>query len=117
MFNNVGEKIKTIAKVVVWISIAICVIYGFVLLVSVEDMALVGLLVMTVGSFISWVSGLVLYGFGELIENSTIIANKKENSPATQKTNNSPKETPIDKWLRQGLITEEEYQSKKNENK
>ncbi len=113
MFNNVGGKIKAIAKVVAWIGIVICVIYGFVLLVSVEDMALVGLIVMTVGSLLSWVSSLVLYGFGELIDNSAVIANKKESAPTKENT----KETPIDKWLQQGLITEDEYQSKKNENK
>ena len=115
MFNNVGGKIKTLAKITAWIGIIICVIYGFVLLVSVEDMALVGLLIMTVGSLASWISALVLYGFGELIENSGIIANKKEKTVDNKPQNK--KNEAIDKWLEKGLITEEEYQSKKNENK
>lgn len=115
MFNNVGGKIKAVAKVIVWIGIAICVIYGFVMLVSIEDMALIGLLIMTVGSLVSWISALVLYGFGELIENSGIIANKKE-KPIDNKPQDKKNEA-IDKWLEKGLITEEEYQAKKNENK
>ena len=115
MFNNVGGKIKAVAKVTAWIGIAICVIYGFVMLVSMEDMALIGLLIMTVGSLASWISALVLYGFGELVENSGIIANKKEKA-----ADNKPQEKKneaIDKWLEKGLITEEEYQAKKNQNK
>lgn len=115
MFNNVGGKIKTLAKIAAWIGIAICVIYGFVMLVSMEDMALIGLLIMTVGSLASWISALVLYGFGELIENSGIIANKKEKL-ADNKPQDKKNEA-IDKWLEKGLITEEEYQAKKNENK
>lgn len=110
MFNNVGGKIKAIAKVTAWIGIAICVIYGFVMLVSMEDMALIGLLIMTVGSLASWISALVLYGFGELIENSGIIANKKN----TDVPKMSAKDKTLEKWRNDGLITEEEYQAKKN---
>ncbi len=110
MFSNVGGKIKILAKITAWIGIVICVIYGFVMLVSVEDMALVGLLIMTVGSLLSWISALVLYGFGELVENSTIIANKKN----TVFPKMSAKDETLEKWRNDGLITEEEYQAKKN---
>jgi len=114
MFDNVGGKIKIAAKVVAWIGIIFCVIYGFVLLVSVEGMALAGLLVMILGSLGSWLSSLLVYGFGELIENSAIIAHKKElpaNEPQRKKND------VIDKWLNDGLITEEEYNAKKNGDK
>lgn len=88
MFNNVGGKIKAVAKVTAWIGIAICVIYGFVMLVSVEDMALVGLLIMTVGSLASWISALVLYGFGHLIENSEILVSQGSKTTHHNTTNN-----------------------------
>ncbi len=110
MFNNVGAKIKAIAKVAAWIGIAVCLIYGFVMLVSMENMALIGLLIMTVGSLVSWISALVLYGFGELIENSNIIANKKN----TDVPKTSAKDKTLEKWRNDGLITEEEYRSKIN---
>lgn len=109
MFDNAGGKIKAIAKVIAWIGIAVCGIYGFVMLVSVEDMALIGLLVMTVGPLAVWISSLVLYGFGELIENSSIIANKKN----TDAPKTSAKDATLEKWRKDGLITEEEYQAKK----
>lgn len=110
MFNNVGGKIKALAKITAWIGIVICVIYGFVMLVSVEDMALIGLLIMTAGSLASWISALVLYGFGELVENSSIIANKKN----TDIPKISARDEALEKWRKDGLITEEEYQAKKN---
>lgn len=109
MFDNAGGKIKAIAKVIAWIGIAVCGIYGFVMLVSVEDMALIGLLIMTVGPLAVWISSLVLYGFGELIENSSIIANKKN----TDAPKTSAKDATLEKWRKDGLITEEEYQAKK----
>lgn len=113
MFNNVGGKIKIIAKITAWIGIIVCIIYGFVMLVSMEDMALIGLLIMTVGSLLSWISSLVLYGFGELVENSSVFANKK----STYISKNSEKTETLEKWRNDGLITEEEYQAKKNSEK
>lgn len=41
-------------------------------------MALIGILTMVLGSLLSWVSSFVLYGFGEIVENSALIAGKKE---------------------------------------
>lgn len=147
MFNNVGSKIKVFAKITAWIGIVICVIYGFVMLVSVEDMALIGLLIMTVGSLASWGSALILYGFGHLIENSDILISQvsktssqntiKNDTPSTYSSAHkwrcsrcgnmiseeicpicnkgaSEKIETLNKWKEQGLITEEEYQAKKN---
>ena len=37
-------------------------------------MYFVGLAVIAIGSLLSWVGSLTLYGFGELVENSTICA-------------------------------------------
>lgn len=100
MFNNVGGKIKAVAKVTAWIGIVICVIYGFVMLVSMEDMALIGLLIMTVGSLTSWISALVLYGFGHLIENRDILVSQgsKTSNQNTTGNNVSNTETTTHKW-------------------
>ncbi len=110
MYSNIGGKIKVLAKVIACIGVVICIIYGFVMLVSMEGMALIGFLIMTVGSLLSWLSSLVLYGFGELVENSSIIANKKN----TDIPKISAKDETLEKWRKDGLITEEEYQTQKN---
>lgn len=68
MFGNVGGKIKTLAKVLTWLGIISFVIWGFVC-ISDEEKVL-GLILMIGGSLSSWISSFLLYGFGQLIENS-----------------------------------------------
>ncbi|MBQ4451790.1 MAG: hypothetical protein II912_05395 [Clostridia bacterium] len=84
MFNNVGSKCKTLAKVLCWIGIAFSIIWGIVMMAAsalrVQGsgsgiMVLYGLLVMILGSLASWLSSLSLYAIGEAAENSAIAAN------------------------------------------
>ena len=70
MFSNIGSKIKNLAQVVTWIGIIACVVWGLVLMVTDEELIFVGLMIALLGSLISWVSSFVLYGFGQLIENT-----------------------------------------------
>lgn len=65
MFNNIGDKIKTLAQVVCWIGVALSVLYGVYII---SEGSGVGLLVMIFGSLLSWVGSFFTYGFGELIE-------------------------------------------------
>ena len=71
MFDNIGEKIKTFAKVVCWIGIIVSFIFGVLL---VNSSGLIGILTIVVGSLASWIGSFSLYGFGELIEKATEIA-------------------------------------------
>lgn len=69
MFDNIGDKIKKLAKVETVIGIGISIIMGFLLLVNGSIHSIfTGILVMILGVLISWVSSFALYGFGELIE-------------------------------------------------
>ena len=88
MFNNIGGKIKGLAKFLCWAGIIICVILGFMFIAgsnagyyyyySREAMIVFGVLIMVGGSIISWLSSLFLYGFGELVENTSIIRRKMD---------------------------------------
>lgn len=82
MFNNIGKKIKTLAKVICWLGIIGSIITGIVLIaVGLDDlssryssdegviMIVAGLLTMVVGSIISWVGSFKLYGFGDVVDN------------------------------------------------
>lgn len=75
-FENIGSKIKTLAVILTVVGIVASVLIGmFMLTVN----AGYGLLIMIVGSLISWVSSFFTYGFGELIEKTTEISkNTKE---------------------------------------
>lgn len=70
MFSNIGSKIKTLAQVITWIGIIGSVILGLVLMTTDEELISAGLMIALLGSLISWVSSFVLYGFGQLIENT-----------------------------------------------
>lgn len=64
MFDNIGGKIKGFAKIIAWLGIILSVIFG---LLSIEEG---GIMIMIIGSVSSWLGSLVLYGFGQLVENS-----------------------------------------------
>ena len=85
MFNNIGAKIKTLAKILCWIGIIGSVISGIVIIVagsrnsyystpygsfSSGSAVLAGILTMVLGSLLSWIGSFFAYGFGQLIENT-----------------------------------------------
>lgn len=65
MFENIGDKIKTLAVVLCVLGMIASVIWGIVLFFS---SFLSGLLVLAVGCLCAWTGSFTLYGFGELIE-------------------------------------------------
>ncbi len=106
MFTNVGNKIKVWASVLFWVGIAISVIYGLTMIVVLKQLAFIGVIIMAIGALASWLSSLVLYGFGELIENSSVIAGKKNADVSKADTANEA----LEKRQNEGVVTEEAYQ-------
>ena len=91
MYDNISGKIKGLAKFVCWAGIILCVIAGIIMIVSgiqmknnyrrsYDDqgttMIIYGFSVLIGGSIGSWLSSLLVYGFGELIEKSVSIDGK-----------------------------------------
>ncbi len=74
MFNNIGGKIKTYATVVTTLGIIGSIFAGIALGSSGGTSTSVAFIIMAVGCLVSWLSSFLLYGFGELIEQTTIIA-------------------------------------------
>lgn len=86
MFNNIGSKIKSYAKVIFWIGAVISIIAGIAVIVVAflasssvyEPFAfgkfftgfILGIITAIIGIILSWIGVLVLYGFGVLVENS-----------------------------------------------
>lgn len=136
MFNNIGSKIKSLAILVSVGGIISSILTGFILLLALEEMgALIGIVIAVVGSALSWIGSFYTYGFGELIENSSIIAKSCNKDPSSfpnarsnmnmpqnsRPVNNNPNfvQTPNDSRIQnlenlraQNLITEEEYKRK-----
>ncbi len=70
MFKNIGGKIKTLSEFVTWVGIIASVVLGIIIMFYGDIMVLVGLVVMSFGCFFSWIGSFLLYGYGQLIENS-----------------------------------------------
>lgn len=76
MFKNVGKKIKTLSKVLFWLGIVLVVLMLVLmpfLAAETANTSPAALLVAIIPTFAiifvsSWLSALLLYGFGELIE-------------------------------------------------
>ena len=80
MYDNIGGKIKGLAKVSFILAAIAEVITGIALMATSEYLVGYGLLVMVVGPIVAWISSWLLYGFGQLIENSDIVAGRKKAS-------------------------------------
>ena len=68
MYDNIGKKIKGLAKVLFIIEAIAAAIAGVALMVGDGRLFPIGLLVLLVGPLLAWVSSWLLYGFGELID-------------------------------------------------
>ena len=128
MFENIGCKIKMLAKVCCWVGIFVSVIYGIILL-SENNNELIGLSVFILGPLFSLIGSFVIYGFGQLIENSDKLVelNSNDNIYSTSdeydnQDGNYPdangrvielqKEEKLKFLLEMEFITKEEYDSK-----
>lgn len=113
MFNyeNIGNKIKGLAQMAFVVEAIAAVITGIALMASDEDLILYGLLVLIAGPIIAWVSSWLLYGFGQLIENSDIIAEeynrKNERHEKVVEQNNERKQEQRKKAIKATIVNPE----------
>ncbi len=70
MFKNIGKKIKILAQIITWIGIVVSCLLGVIMMFASPYGVLPGILIIIVGSLSSWISSFILYGFGQLIDNS-----------------------------------------------
>lgn len=76
MFDNIGGKIKDFAGVICLIGIGLSVVLGFIIILSYN--VAIGIAIAGAGSLSSWVGSLLVYGFGELVDNSKKTAANSE---------------------------------------
>ncbi|MBE6690988.1 MAG: hypothetical protein E7590_06860 [Ruminococcaceae bacterium] len=80
MYENIAAKIKLLAKIVFGLGALIGLVFAILLFADVivdEDLAFLGIIPLIFGPVFGWLSSLLVYGFGELIEKTTDIANKQ----------------------------------------
>lgn len=111
MYDNIGEKIKSLAKASFIVVSITEVITGIALMIAEDYLILLGLLIMIVGPIVTWLSSWLLYGFGQLIENSDIIAaeynRKNEKHEKAVIKNNQRKQAQRQKEVKESIINPE----------
>ena len=93
MFKHIGGKIKTMAKVFFWLETALVCIFAFMLIalaIESEKLAFIyfvwAITTLIAGPVAAWISNAFIYGFGELIEKTCVIAeNTKPGNHAGRK--------------------------------
>ena len=97
MFDNIGGKIKGLAKFICWVGIIASVILGIVLISNASsgwgeykytnsEMVVEGIICIVGGSILSWVGSFAMYGFGELVENSSELVKMKKDEARLEKS-------------------------------
>ena len=68
MYEDIGGKIKALAKAWFFIGAIFAIICGIYLIVIDESMVFVGMFLMVGGPLLAYISSWLLYGFGELVD-------------------------------------------------
>ena len=122
MYDNIGGKIKGLAKV----GFAVMALGSFIAGIAVlsngsKSNETLGVLLMLLGPVVSWISSWMLYGFGEIIDKLCAIE-KNTRTPSTKSETEAVKpiaderEAELKKLLDDGLITKEEYETALSKN-
>ena len=96
MYDNIGSKIKTLAKEIFIIIASLSLIAGVLILFIVDNGFIIGILTVGIGVLLSWVGTFFLYGFGQLIENTDILVREsKKQSNGIQRISTESNENDI----------------------
>ncbi len=67
MYDNIGGKIKGLAKALCIIDAILCIVLGIVLIATDESLVIYGIVVLLCGPILAFISSWALYAFGELV--------------------------------------------------
>ena len=68
MYENAGRSIKSVVTVAVIVMMVLSVIGGIIVMAEGGVGVILGLIVMALGCFSAWLSGLLLYAYGEITD-------------------------------------------------
>ena len=119
LYDDIGSKIKSWAKGVFAVEVAVSIVAVVFLFVASEYWEWWYFLILFGGPFVAWVSSWLLYGFGEIIDKLCAIE-KNTRSPRKvseeQMKVDSARMDQLERLRAQGLISEEEYRQAASKN-
>jgi len=82
MFKDIGKQIKTLTKIIFWVETVGFLLTGVSFFINGGLYGIfLGLGFFLIGPIVAWVSNMLLYGFGELIDKTTSIERKLNEEP------------------------------------
>ena len=122
MYQNAGKSIKTLVTLIVVIQMVLAIVAGFGVASFLEDISdsgsFIGFLIAAVGCFSAWLSGLILYAYGEIADGVKRMASNyglgntedKESGFSEKQDPESLAKRVLDTQLVNGIISLEEYE-------
>ena len=113
MYDNIGGKIKSLAKVIFIVEAVLAVVAGIATMAVDDSMIATGFIILIVGPVVAGISSWLLYGFGELIEKVGAIERNTRGSGKSsdgQAMTDAERLVKLERLRSQDLITDEEYQ-------
>ena len=112
LFDDIGGKIKSLARVMCGAGMVVSFIAG--IMQFVDEKLVLGCITIILGCISSWLGSFLLYGFGQLIQNSDIlVAINTDNVFNAEHINEAI--ASLKELYENGDITEQEYEYKKAE--
>ena len=114
IFDNIGKKIKILAFILCVLGMLSSLFGGIYKCLELgdhyatEDYAVLALLIIPFGCLLSWISAFTLYGFGELVDQTTKIRELLEDD----EDDIEAKKKKLMELRTKNLITQEEFDSK-----
>lgn len=108
MYSNIGKKIQKLAIVCAILGMIASIAIGVSLIQSAdkgwygtdETLLTIGIVVIVLGSILSWVLSFVLYGFGRLVDNSDIIARQYRRNSGNEPVKPEEPKQPMSQTIR-----------------
>ena len=114
MYDNIGKKIKGLAKAAFIVETIGVIISALVMMAEDEDMIPAAFCMILIGPLVAWVASWMLYGFGELIDKACDIERNtrrtNEKKSEVQNKIDDERVSKLENLRAQGIINEEEYQ-------
>ncbi len=112
MYSNIGKKIQKLAMVCAILGMIASIAIGTVLIQmsdggyyygTNETLLTIGIVVIVLGSILSWILSFVLYGFGRLVENSDIIARQYRRNSGNEPVQPEEPKQPMSQVIRSAM--------------
>ncbi|MBQ9162872.1 MAG: hypothetical protein IJX74_06315 [Clostridia bacterium] len=116
MYGKIGKTIKSLAAVIAVLEVLVAVVAGVVCMFGGSTGIITGIVIIVLGTVLAWISFVMIYGFGELIDiaakieyNTSSYEDKATCEQADKVSDKNSKYAEAERLREEGVISEEDY--------